>query len=65
MSGDSEHCNQKAFYLDNQQGPCTTPGTLAQSYVVAWMGGECGEEWIHVYVLMSSFAVHLRLSQHC
>ena len=22
----------------------------AQCYVVAWMGGEFGEQWIHVYV---------------
>ena len=29
------------------------------------MGGEFGEEWIHVYVWLSPFAVHLKLSQHC
>ena len=24
-----------------------------------------GGEWIHVYVWLSRFAVHLKLSQHC
>ena len=25
----------------------------------------CGREWIHVHVWLSSFAVPLKLSQHC
>ena len=29
------------------------------------MGGEFGGEWIHVYVCLSPFALHLKLSQHC
>ena len=33
----------------------------AQCYVAAWMGGEFGGEWIHVYVCLSPFAVHLKL----
>ena len=37
----------------------------AHCYVAAWMGGELGGEWIHVYVWLSPFAVHLKLSQHC
>ena len=37
----------------------------AQCHVAAWMGGEFGEEWIHVYVWLSPFAVHLKLLQHC
>ena len=32
----------------------------AQCYVAAWMGGKFGGEWIHVYVWLSSFAVHLK-----
>ena len=40
-------------------------GNSAQCYVAAWMGGEFGGEWIHVYVWLSPFAVHLKLSQHC
>ena len=37
----------------------------AQCYGAAWMGGEFGEEWIHVYAWLSPFTVHLKLSQHC
>ena len=39
-------------------------GKSAQGYVAAWMGREFGEEWIHIYVWLSTFAVHLKLSQH-
>jgi len=31
----------------------------------AWMGGEFGGEWIHVYVWLILSAAHLKLSQHC
>ena len=37
----------------------------AQGYIVVWMGGEFGVEWIHVYEWLSSFTVHLKQSQHC
>ena len=37
----------------------------AQRYVASWMGWEFGGEWMHVYVWLSCFAVHLKLSQHC
>ena len=37
----------------------------AQCYEAAWMGGEFGGEGMHVYVWLSPFAVHLKLSQHC
>jgi len=40
-------------------------GTSAQCYVAAWMGGEFGRQWIRVYVRLSPFAIHLKLSQHC
>ena len=33
----------------------------AQYYVAAWMGGEFGGEWIHVYAWMSLFAVYWKL----
>ena len=29
------------------------------------MGGEFGREWIYVYVRLSPFTVHLKLSQYC
>ena len=37
----------------------------AQCYVAAWMGWGFGEEWIHVYVWLTPFTGHLKLSQHC
>ena len=40
-------------------------GSSAQCYVTTWMGGESGGEWIHVYLWLSPFAVHLKLSQYC
>ena len=40
-------------------------GNSAHCYVAAWMGGEFGGEWIHVYVWLSPFAVRLKLLQHC
>ena len=40
-------------------------GNSAQCYVAAWMGGEFGGEWIHVYVWLSPFTAYLKLSQHC
>ena len=43
---------------------CSTQNS-AQRYVAAWMGGEFGEAWMHAYVWLSPFAVHLKLSQHC
>ena len=30
-----------------------------------YLGGEFGGDWIHVYVWLSPFTVHLKLSQHC
>ena len=36
----------------------------AQCYMAAWMGGEFGGDWIHVYVWLSLFTVHPKLSQH-
>ena len=36
-----------------------------QCYLAAWMGGEIGGEWKHVYVWLRPFAVHLKLLQHC
>ena len=35
----------------------------AQCYATAWMRGEFGGEWIHVYVWLSPFSVHRKLLQ--
>ena len=34
----------------------------APCYVAAWKGGEFAEEWIHAYVWLSPFTVHLKLT---
>ena len=39
-------------------------GNSVQYHVEGWMGREFGGEWIHAYVWLSPFAVHLKLSQH-
>ena len=49
----------------NSKGLLYSTGNSAQCYVVAWMGGEFGGEWIHEYVWLSPFAVYLKLLQHC
>ena len=36
-----------------------------QGYVVAWMGGKVGADWIHACGWLSPFAMDLKLSQHC
>ena len=40
-------------------------GNSAQCYVAAWRWREFGGKWLHVYVWLSPFAVHMKLSQHC
>ena len=39
-------------------------GNYVQCYMATWMGEEFGGEWIHVYVWLSPFPVHLKLSQY-
>ena len=34
-------------------------GSCAQCYVAVWMGVEFVEEWIHAYIWLSPFTVHL------
>ena len=40
-------------------------GNSTQCYVAAWMGKEFGEKRIHIYVWLSPFAIHLKLSLQC
>ena len=47
--------NKDLLYRTGNSGKCS---------VAAWMGGEFGGEWIHVYVWPSPFPVHLQVSQH-
>ena len=51
--------------MDNQQGPTVQHRESARCYAEARMGGEFRGGWTHVYVWLSPFAVHLKLSQHC
>ena len=43
---------------------CLLPFKIS-SLVAAWMGGVSRGERIHVYVWLSPFDVHLKLSQRC
>ena len=45
--------------------PLYSTGNSTQYHMATWRGEEFGEEWIYVYVWLSPFAVHLKLSQHC
>ena len=40
-------------------------GNSGQCYVVAWMGGEMGGEWIRVCEWLSPFTDHQKLLQLC
>ena len=40
-------------------------GNSARCSAAAWVGGECGGEWIPVQAWLSAFTVHLKPSQHC
>lgn len=52
------------FKMDTTRTYCVAKGTLLN--VAAWMQGESGGEWIHIYVGLSPFPVPpLKLSQHC
>ena len=42
--------------LTNKDLLCST-GKSAQCHVAAWMGGEFGGEWMHVYAWLSPFTV--------
>ena len=49
-------------WITNRHLLCST-GNCAQCYVIAWMGGEFWGEWVCVYVCLSPFTAHLKLSQ--
>ena len=44
---------------------CVALGTLFNIMWHPGWEGDFGREWIHVYVWLSPFAVHLKLSQYC
>ena len=50
------------FKTDNQQEPTYSIWNSVQCYMAPWMGGVFGGERIHVYVWLSPFAVHLKVT---
>lgn len=52
------------FKMDSQLGPTVQTGNSARCYVEAWMGGQFGGEWAHIYVWLSLFAVLLKQLRH-
>jgi len=58
---DEGNCPRETRSLRNPAGT----GDSAQCYIAACMGGTFGEEWIHAYIRLSPFAIHLKLLQHC
>ena len=57
----------KLLYLKQvtNEGLLYSTWNSAQCYVAAWMGVKFGGEWVHVYVWLHPFTVHMKLSQHC
>jgi len=53
------------FKWITNKDPLYSTENSAQCCMVAWMGEELRGEWVHEYVWLSPFAVHLKLSQHC
>ena len=60
------HVHTAVFKMDNQQGPTAQHRELCSVLCgsLDWVGGLRGE-WIRVYVWLSPFTIHLKLSQHC
>ena len=53
------------FKVDNQQGPCMQHMELCSMLRGSLDGRSVGGKWIYIYIWLSSFAVHLKLSSHC
>ena len=58
------HVHTAVFKTDNPQGPTAGHRALFSVSCGGLDGREAGGEWMHVYVWLNSFAVHLKLSQH-
>ena len=44
---------------------CTWNSHICSELHDRWRVGEFGGEWIHVYIWLNLFTVHLKLLQHC
>ena len=52
-------------YINQQRPAVLVEETLPKVMWQPGWEGSLGGKWIHVYVWLSPFAVHLKLSQHC
>ena len=59
------HVHTAIFKVDSQQGPTVEHRELCSVLCGSLDGREFEGERIHVYVMLSLFAVHLKLSRHC
>ena len=57
--------NKTRGILDREKRNSTSENIRTVYLLSAWIGGEFGGEWIHVYVWLTPFTVHLKLPQHC
>ena len=56
------HGHTAVFNMENQQGPAGQHRELCSVSRGSLDGREFGEEWMHVHVWLSPFAVHLKLT---
>ena len=59
------HVPSAIFKMDNQQWLTVDHLQLCSMLCGSLDGRGIGEEWIHVYLWLSPFTVHLKLLQHC
>ena len=59
------HVHTAIFKMDHQQGPTVSHMELCSASCGSLDGRGVWGEWIHVYVWLSLFSVHLKLSQYC
>ena len=59
------HAHTAIFKMDSQQGPAVQHRELCSVLCSSLDGRGVWGEWIHVYVRLSPFAGHLKLSQRC
>ena len=58
------HVHTAVFKMDNQQGPIVQYMELCSMWCGSLDGRGVWGEWIHAYVWLNPFAVHLKQSQH-
>ena len=51
-----QHVHTAIFKMEHKNVPYSK-GNSGQCFMAAWIGGEFGGEWIHVYIWLSPFDV--------